>query len=492
MKKRLYCADMGATSIKTGLYSFNGKRLKLENSIVFDNTPVYLHPALYWNFLSLYASVMEGLAAFAAKTKNISSIGIDTWGASFGFLNKKGLLAEPVFHYRDLRTKNILQTMETICNKQDLFYETGCCPARSYSLPQLVSIIKANDDIIKKASAILFLPDIISYFLCGEKTTELTFAGTTALLDIKKSVWSKFILDTFKIPAALFTEIIPPGTIKGNLLPIVAEHYNADPNIKVVSVCSHDTASAVTSIPGFDENSVYISFGTNINMGVETSVPCLSKEVFRLGFKNTGGFGGVNLLYKDFAAGWFINKLQKSIENKESFSFDAINKQVKKVLNESYIDVEDSELNDDVSQIKNNIDMYLQKTQQKPLSSDAEYMSCIYESIVLKIKHTINGFQKIFNNKFTKLYIISGGSKNQFLSQLICDALGMPVLIGNPNASLLGNALTQLYALGDLGSITEMREVSSLSCRIKELYPCREGKEKWDEKLAMYNRNCIL
>lgn len=492
MEKHLYCADMGATSIKTGLYSFSGKRLELKNSIVFDNTPVYLYPALYWNFLSLYASVMEGLTAFAAKAKNISSIGIDTWGASFGFLNKKGLLAEPIFHYRDLRTKNILQTMETICSKQDLFYETGCCPARSYSLPQLASIISTNDDIIKQASTILFLPDLISYFLCGEKTTELTFAGTTALLDIKKNVWSNLILNTFKIPVSLFTEIISPGTIKGKFLPNVAEYYNVNPNIKVVSVCSHDTASAVASIPGFDANSIYISFGTNINMGVETSIPCLSEEVFKLGFKNTGGFGGVNLLYKDFAAGWFINKLQKSIEDRESFSFDAVNKQVEKVLNESYIDVEDSELNDDVSQVKVNIDMFLQKTGQKPLSSNAEYMSCIYESIVLKIKHTVNGFQKLFNNKFTKIYIISGGSKNQFLSQLICDALGMPVLIGNPNASLLGNALTQLYALGEVSSITEMREVSSCSCSIKELYPCREGKEKWDEKLAMYNRNCIL
>ena len=493
MEKYLCCADMGATNIKIGLYSFNGKQISLANSIVFDNKPVYVYPSLYWNFFSLYDAVITGLQTFSVHKKPCS-LGIDSWGATFGFLNAKGQLAEPLFHYRDLRTKDILSYMENIYSKKNVFYKTGCQPARTYSLPQLVSIAQAKESILHSASGILFLPDLISYFLCGAKTTELSFAGTTALLDIKNNTWSKTVLNKFKIPQSLFTKIVNAGTIKGTLLPAVAEHYNLAGSIPIVSVCSHDTASAVTSVPGFDEKSIYISFGTNINMGVETDIPCVSDEAFDFGLKNTGGFAGKNLLYKDFSAGWFITKLQKAIEKTGvPFSFGKINTQVQKLHNKNYIDVEDPNLNNDTVSIKSEINAYLQKTkQQNALNSDAEYMGCVYESIVLKIKHTVNAFQKLFNNKFTKLYVISGGSNNSLLAQFICNATGMPVYAGNPNASALGNALVQLYALKELSSLTEIRELSRVSCKMKELYPSAAEKEKWDEKFEICIEKNIL
>lgn len=495
MEKHLCCVDMGATNIKIGLYSFNGKQISLANSVVFDNKPVYVHPCLYWNFFSLYDSVVTGLQKFSAHTHtSLCSIGIDSWGASFGFLNKKGQLAEPLFHYRDLRTKDILSYMEHIYSKKNVFYKTGCQPARTYSLPQLVSIVKAKDDIIQYASEILFLPDLVSYFLCGAKTTELSFAGTTALLDIKNGKWSTDVLNKFKIPQNLLTKIVRAGTVKGTLLPAPADYYNLDCKIPVVSVCSHDTASAVTSIANFDEQSIYISFGTNINMGVETDTPCVSDEAFDFGLKNTGGFAAKNLLYKDFSAGWFITKLQKDIEKTiGAFSFDKINSSVQKLHNKNYIDVEDQNLNNDTADIKSKINAYLQKTNQpNTLNDNAEYMSCIYESIVLKIKQTVNVFQQLFNNKFTKLYLISGGSNNSLLAQLICNATGMPVYAGNPNASSLGNALVQLYALKELGSLSDIRQLSSASCKMKELYPNASEKENWDEKLKLCMQKNIL
>ena len=175
------------------------------------------------------------------------------------------------------------------------------------------------------------------------------------------------------------------------------------------------------------------------------------------------------------------------------FSFGKINTQVQRVCNKNYIDIEDPNLNNDTVSIKSEINAYLQKTkQQNALNSDAEYMGCVYESIVLKIKHTVNAFQKLFNNKFTKLYVISGGSNNSLLAQFICNATGMPVYAGNPNASALGNALVQLYALKELSSLTEIRELSRVSCKMKELCPSAAEKEKWDEKFEICIEKNIL
>ena len=68
----------------------------------------------------------------------------------------------------------------------------------------------------------------------------------------------------------------------------------------------------------------------------------------------------------------------------------------------------------------------------------------------------------------------------------------MPVYAGNPNASALGNALVQLYALKELSSLTEIRELSRVSCKMKELYPSAAEKEKWDEKFEICIEKNIL
>lgn len=58
------------------------------------------------------------------------------------------------------------------------------------------------------------------------------------------------------------------------------------------------------------------------------------------------------------------------------------------------------------------------------------------------------------------IHAIGGGSQNSFLMQLLADLTGIPVQIGPTEASALGNILTQLYALGELNSISEIHQLA--------------------------------
>lgn len=49
-------------------------------------------------------------------------------------------------------------------------------------------------------------------------------------------------------------------------------------NAKVIASVGHDTASAVAGIPGFGVGQVYISIGTNINMGIELTENVTSEK----------------------------------------------------------------------------------------------------------------------------------------------------------------------------------------------------------------------
>ena len=96
--------DLGASGGKMAAASFDGSRIELADYITFPNQPVQILDTLYWDVFALYRSIVSGMTQYASELGPAATIGIDTWGASYGLLDKKGRLLEPVYHYRDKRT----------------------------------------------------------------------------------------------------------------------------------------------------------------------------------------------------------------------------------------------------------------------------------------------------------------------------------------------------------------------------------------------------
>ena len=82
--------DLGATSGRTILGTLTGDKLTLEEVTRFPNQMLQLNGHFYWNIFSLYENLKKGLAAVAQKKVPVTSIGIDTWGVDFAFVNEEG------------------------------------------------------------------------------------------------------------------------------------------------------------------------------------------------------------------------------------------------------------------------------------------------------------------------------------------------------------------------------------------------------------------
>ena len=108
--------DMGAESGRAIVGAFDGSRVELEEVHRFPNEPVMIGNTLHWDVLRLYRETKRGLAAAVRRMgESIVSLGVDTWGVDFGFLDKNGnLLSNPV-HYRDKRTDGILERAFESC-----------------------------------------------------------------------------------------------------------------------------------------------------------------------------------------------------------------------------------------------------------------------------------------------------------------------------------------------------------------------------------------
>lgn len=107
---------------------------------------------------------------------------------------------EPVYHYRDERTRTTIQDMNSVMDTYELFRLTGCQCNRTYTLPQLYSYRAENSAVLYNASSMLLLPDLLGYFLTGVKTTEMTIAGTSCLIENRQENWSIEVARRFGIP----------------------------------------------------------------------------------------------------------------------------------------------------------------------------------------------------------------------------------------------------------------------------------------------------
>ena len=486
MNKKVIAVDIGASSGKMAFGEFDGSQLLVREYRDFANRPVDIGTALYWDVFSLHNAIVDGMAYFKEKYGEADAVAVDTWGASYGLLDKKGRLMEPVYHYRDERTRTTIQDMNSVMNTYELFRLTGCQCNRTYTLPQLYSYRAENSAVLYNASSMLLLPDLLGYFLTGVKTTEMTIAGTSCLMENRQENWSIEVARRFGIPEKLYTEIVEPRTFKGNLRQEI-QIQTGMKNTRLVATVGHDSAAAVAAIPDLGENKLYISIGTNVSMGVERSECLLSREGYLKGFKNTGGIDRKKIIYRDFSACWHLNEfIRTRKEQGITYSFvDLINMALEVKNPVPWFDVEVLSFNEAGGDFCRKMNQYFAQTGQRELTEDGEFVRSIYESIVLKIRHYAEALKEL-GIIYGRINIINGAVRNSLLMQMISNALGKEVYAGMEYATLTGNLLTQLYAMGEVKTVKEMRSLSAECFSMKQYGP--EEQEYWTETAEKYER----
>ncbi|HEX9615733.1 MAG TPA: FGGY-family carbohydrate kinase, partial [Bacteroidota bacterium] len=84
---------------------------------------------------------------------------------------------------------------------------------------------------------------------------------------------------------------------------------------------------------------------------------------------------------------------------------------------------------------------------------------CVFESLAALYGRKLNQLEEIVGRKLRTLHIVGGGSQNELLNQLTCNAVGRPVIAGPVECAAIGNVLVQAIALGHVSSLTAAREI---------------------------------
>jgi rhamnulokinase len=463
--------DFGASSGRAIISKFDGYKIELEEVHRFPNEPVSLGGHLYWDFLRLFHELKTGIKKAKAKYIDISSIGIDTWGVDYGILDENDNLISNPIHYRDKRTINIISDIENIISFEEIYNSTGTQYAEYNTLYQLYADIKFRRNMFKQAKSLLFMPDLFNFYLTGNKYNEYTEVSTSQMLDAKGKNWDLSLLDKLGIPSGILQEIIMPGEVWGILNKDIQKELEVGA-IPVIAVGSHDTASAVAGIPLENENSVYLICGTWSLLGIETKNPIINDASLKQNFTNEGGVCGTIRFLKNINGLWILQQLKKAwCERFYEIGFADIIKAARSKKNNSFIiDPNDrafiAPLNI-VEEIKN----YCAKNGQGTPESLGEVAIAVYNGLTNEFNKVIQNLEEVTGKAIKIINLVGGGIQDELLCQLTADVTGKKVITGPLEASVFGNAIMQLKALGVISSLKEGREIIKRSIEMKEYIP---------------------
>ena len=478
MTKRVLAFDFGASSGRAIIGCFDGDKITLEEVHRFSNDPVSVGGTVYWDVLRLFYEIKQGIIK-AKIAGGFDSIGIDTWGVDFGLIDSEGKLMENPVHYRDARTAGLVDEAFKTMPKEKLYGITGIQFMELNTLFQLISLKKYRPWMLERADKMLFMPDLFGYMLTGKMCAEYSIASTSQLIDLDKRTWSKEILDAFGIKESVFAPLVQPGTVLGELSKEICEECGVDP-VPVISVCGHDTQSAITSVPCEDGDFAFLSSGTWSLFGTELDKPIVNETSMNINITNEGGFDGSTGFLKNIIGLWLIqeSRRQWKREGKEYSYADLEKLALAAEPFKCFIDPDAPEFVPH-GNIPERVREFCRKTGQYVPETVGEIMRCIYESLAMKYRLTFEKLRECTERDYPVIHIIGGGTKDGLLCQMTANSCDRTVKAGPIEATVMGNVAVQLMSNGSVENIGQARKIVAESSELKTFEP--KDTDKWAE-----------
>lgn len=477
--------DLGASNGRVMLCRFDAMELELEEIYRFTNEPVLRDGTLYWDWDLLFRNILEGIKQ-ARDKGGFDSIGIDTWGVDFGLLNARGELMEAPVHYRDSRTDGLSGKVAAMLGEQELYQTSGSQRMDINTLYQLYSLNTKRPGFIKGARCLLMMPDLINYFLTGERHAELTIASTTQMLEPHGRTWNLPLLEKLGLPYKILPGLIAPGTHAGMLKAGICAELGVE-SVPVIAVASHDTACAVMAVPEGDRDFVFISSGTWSLLGTELEEPVIDADSQECNLTNELGFDNTVTFLKNMTGLWLIQETRRQFkrDGREYTYADLENMARQSRPFSCFIDPDYREFMQ-TGDVPDRIRRFCRETGQYIPQDDGEVVRCIYESLAMKYRFAFEQVKRCTKKDYNVIHIVGGGTRDSFLCQMTADAVNIPVLAGPIEATALGNAAAQLIALGVLDDLGQARAAIRRTFSPKEFLP--SDPDLWSEHYRQFTQ----
>lgn len=243
----LLAIDIGATSVKTGAFSYEGKLLAVKSApngpkLQPDSPPDWR----IWDVDEIWLSICQCSTAVMEKLGNpaVQGIAVTGFGADGVPMKKDGTILYPCISWHCSRTAAQSARVSDSIGAKDLYTITGY---HNYPINTFIRFLWLQENApqaLEQADYWLHVQDYIVYKLTGEFSTECTIASTEMSLDLSKRNWSHQLFDQFGLTTDFLSPLHESGSIVGTVT-TEASQQSGIPIGSTVVTGGHDTEMAI-------------------------------------------------------------------------------------------------------------------------------------------------------------------------------------------------------------------------------------------------------
>jgi rhamnulokinase len=275
------------------------------------------------------------------------------------------------------------------------------------------------------------MPDLLGFLLTGVRHCEFTNASTTQLMGLDNG-WNQEGFDLIGWPVPTMV-ISMPGKV-----------LHTKGTVSLVSVGSHDTASAVFGLGPLLENQAFLNVGTWSLLGTLLDRPLLSSQAFT----NERTVDGRVRYLTNIPGFYVINRVHEELGIKESvpeWLKSAAPQGPSTSIERGWVDLTKPEFFNPSSMLK----------ALAQGASVENWAALALNSLVETTTDQLKILSELTQRNFAEIRVSGGGSRSEAFCQALANRVNKPVVAGPEEATLLGNLAVQFLASGAFVSFDE-------------------------------------
>jgi rhamnulokinase len=443
--------DLGSGSGRGVLGVLNDSKIESIREIYrFENNFLSINGGIYWDYLAMYRGIIQCLCACRTQGIKVDSIGIDAWAQDYAYIGQNGEILGIPRSYRDpLNLQNGFKfETDNALEKEDFRESCGVGYGTISTLRQLWSDRETKRQQFEYAKSFLFIPYLMVYLLTGVLAYDVSLPVIGELGDVHTG---DFRAETMKLLG--LQDKLPRRFKSGEVIGYTGRSvYEATglESIPIICTQAHDTTSAVSAIPDQGEY-LWVSSGSFNMLGAVLHHKIIKRSVLDAGFCNTPLNDGRNCLMCGSGAGMYymqqcmkVWKAQgKDISYRQLTDY-ALEHQSERFFSFDQLPTTSIDM---AKEISNAIEKAGFGLITDPFDIYEAFSNSLAQLCTQKILFLIEETDLSFGS----VYVISGGSNALDIDARMAQLLGKSVYVGLPEASAIGNLMSQWNTNIDVG-----------------------------------------
>ena len=276
---------------------------------------------------------------------------------------------------------------------------------------------------------------------------------------------------------SLLSSPVKPGTVLGTVRGVPGLE-----GVPLVAVGSHDTASAVASVPADPATSWgYLATGTWALLGVENEKALITDESYELAYTHEGAVNGKFRFLKNCTGMWMVQQLREAWaapDGSKPAWDDLMHEAEASAPFRSLLDPDYPQFAMP-GRMPEKIVEFCRLTGQPIPETRGQFYRAAMEGIVMRYREVWGELARLTGRPRSVLHMIGGATRDAMHCRMTADALNADIACGPVEGASMGNAVAQLVGLGALAGFDQGRALVRDSIEMTRWTP--EDPLAWDD-----------